>query len=491
LTARPRIGVASLTQETNTFAVGASTLEDFERNGLYLGDAAREHTRGSNTEIAGACEELERAGAECVPIARAWAMSGPPLTATAFEQLASMLETEVGAAGALDGLVLALHGALCAEGAEHADAAIAARLRAQLGEAVVIGVCLDLHANVTGDLVAAADFVIGYRTYPHVDQAETGRRTARLVLATLGGRVRPTTALAKRPMLVPPETCDTSTGPLGEMRAAADEVERAGALDASVFPVQPWLDVEDLGFSALVTTDGDRGAAAGAAELLADRAWAMRERFEPRLLGPLEAIERVRRGARPGFVSESADSPTAGAAADSPAMVDALLRHGAGLTSYVTVVDRAAVAACFKAGTGGSVDVAVGASVDARFHAPVPLAGAVIALHTGPVTLAGPVWAGMSVSMGRAAVIRRGTVHVIVTEQPACTFDQAPFRALGLEPADADLIVVRSATLFRAGFAELMRDEPLFLDLPGASSPRFSRLPYERARRPLYPLPSR
>jgi microcystin degradation protein MlrC len=477
-------------QETNAFAVGDFALEDFERHGLHVGPAAYERMRGTNTEIAGACEELAARGAVPVPLLRAWGLAGPQLTAEALEQLARLLREQLRAAGELDGLVLSLHGAMCAEGTEAADAALVACAREVLGPDATIGVCLDLHGNITEGLLAPADFVIGYRTYPHIDMAETGRRTARLMLDTLAGRIAPVTVLAKRPLLIPAETSDTSSGPLGELRAAADTAEREdGVLDASIFTVQPWLDVADLGFAAVVTTDGDRAAALAAAERLAAHAWELRGAFDVPLLEPAEAIAQARRRGPTTLLSQSSDSPSAGSTGDSPAMVRALLEHGDGLVGYVTVVDAPAVAACHRAGVGARVELRVGASLDTRFDEPVGLSGTVASLRGAePLALVGPAFAGMDVSMGRAAVVRAGSLHVLLSEEPACGFDVAPFQAMGLEPADADVLVTRSATLFRAGFAHVMRGEPLFLDIPGPSTPRFSQLDYVRAPRPLYPL---
>ncbi|HEX7291324.1 MAG TPA: MlrC C-terminal domain-containing protein, partial [Conexibacter sp.] len=169
--------------------------------------------------------------------------------------------------------------------------------------------------------------------------------------------------------------------------------------------------------------------------------------------------------------------------------VRALLEHGDGLVAYVTVVDAPAVATCHQAGIGASVELHVGASIDTRFQQPVAVSGTVASLRAAePLALVGPVFAGMDVSMGRAAVVRCGALHMLLSEQPACAFDVAPFQAMGLEPADADVIVTRSATLFRAGLAHVMHGEPLFLDIPGPSTPRFSQLDYVRAPRPLYPL---
>ena len=477
-------------QETNIFAVGASTSPISSATGSIAETPRTTRMQRTNTEMAGACEAVAERGAECVPLIRAWAMSGPPLSPMTFQALGDLLFAEASSAEKLDGLVLSLHGALSAEGTVAADAALALLVREAVGPDVVIGLCLDLHANVTDALLEPVDFTSGTARI----RTSTRRRPAagpRTWCSTCWREAaHPVSALVKRPLLIPPETSDTARGPLGALRAAADVAQgRDGVLDASLFTVQPWLDVPDLGFAAVVTADGDERAARAAAEELAKRAWERRAEFAVPLVEPIEAIRRARgRLEHPVLLSESSDSPTAGASADSPAMVKALLEHGADLRALVTVVDAPAVERCFDAGLGAMVRTHVGASIDRRYHLPYHVSGTVTALRDEPVILAGPVWAGMEVSMGRAAVLRSGSLHVLVSEQPACTFDVAPFWAMGLDPAEVDVVVVRSATLFRAGFVGVMRGEPLFLDLPGPSTPRLSRLTYERAPRPLYPL---
>jgi microcystin degradation protein MlrC len=483
-----RVGVASIVQETNTFSPRPTTIEDFEAHGLYRGAELLEVLRGTNTEAAGAHEELERRGVESVPLIRAWAMSGGTLTAESLEALALALREELDAAGSLDGLVLSLHGAMVAEGADSADEALLQVARDTLGPDTAIGVCLDLHANVTEGTVAAADVLVGYHTYPHIDMASTGARIAGLVADLLSGKSRPVTALAKRPMLLPPETTQTIGGPIGQLRRRADERSSGSVLDVSLFPVQPWLDVPGVGFAALVTTDDDAQQAASLAEEFAAAAWAERHALVPDLVEPAEAIERARTAARrPVLLSESADSPTAGAAADSPAMVAALLEHGSGAVAYVTLVDPLAAAHAADVGEGAHVQLTVGAGFDRRFHSPVELVGEVTRVHDGHVRLTGPVFTGMDYAMGRSAVVRCGSLHVLITERPAPTFDPEAFRAVGLNPEAADLVVVRSANLFRAGWGSLA-DGALILDLPGASTPRFARLDFQRATRPLFPL---
>jgi microcystin degradation protein MlrC len=483
-----RIGVASIVQESNTFAVTRTSIEDFEVQGIIYGDDVLRLAE-TNTEAIGALARIAQLGARPIPVIKAWAMSGGRITDDALAQLGNRLEHQLSQALPLDGLVLSLHGALVAESADSADLVLVRRARAVVGTGCPIGVSLDLHANVTAALVEAPEFVIGYRTYPHVDQAETGARAADLLIDLLRGGSTPTTRLAKRPMLSAPEGQDEG-GPLGRLRRNADALlhDERGLLDISLFPVQPWLDVPELGFGVTVTTDRDDRRAVELAESIADDAWASRREFTVDLVTPSNAIDRVHgTRCRPLLLSESADSPTAGAAGDSPAMIRALVDRGASLRAYVTLVDAEAVRTCVRAGEGATLRLRLGSSIDSRFHEPVEIDGTVGRLGHGLYPLTGPVFTGMEVTMGRYARVDVDRLSILVSERPACTFDPETFRRAGLDPEHADVVVVRSANLFRAGWADLAR-EAVILDLPGASTPRLTTLDYERVPRPLYPL---
>jgi microcystin degradation protein MlrC len=187
------------------------------------------------------------------------------------------------------------------------------------------------------------------------------------------------------------------------------------------------------------------------------------------------------------ILTESSDSTSAGAAGDSAVMVDALLTGGPDLHALVTVVDPRAVAHCTAAGVGAGVALTVGASIDPRFGSPVAISGAVTHLDDGHFRLSGPVSTGLPVSSGRRAVLTCGRLNVLLTEGSAYSYDPAAYRSAGLEPAAADVVVVRSACAFRAGYAPLS-SETHVLDTAGASTPRFTSLTYRAAPRPLYPL---
>jgi microcystin degradation protein MlrC len=483
-----RIGVASIMQESNTFAPQLSELADFERQGLHRGAEMVERCRGTNTEAGGALDALERHGVVSVPLLRAWGLSSGPLTADALRSLTDLLTTELRAAGPLDGLVLSLHGALVAVDEPSADAHLVDTARRVLGPSVPLAVSLDLHANVTARLAVAPDFLTGYRTYPHHDMAETASRTVAMLLKRIDGRVGPVNALAKVPMLIPPESMQTTDGPMARLRAAADEHVRGPILDVSLFPVQPWLDVPELGFGILVTADHDRAQAASVASRMAKQVWDARGEFHVALVEPADAFERARRSSiRPFVMTESADSPTAGTPGDSPAMVAAWLAHGRDLRTYITLADAPAVELCHRAGPGQPVGLSVGCTVDTRFHKPVHLDGTVERVGSGDVMLSGPGYTGMQLSMGRFAVVAVGRLSLLLTERPAISYDPATFAATGLDLQKVDVVVVRSATNYRAAFPAAAA-EAVTLDLPGASTPRLDRLAFRRAPRPLYPI---
>ena len=282
--ARPRIGVASVVQETNTFSPRPTVWEDYT---VLLDENAAKALRRTNTEFAGAFSALRRMGAEPVPLLAAWALPSGKVTDETFARLSGLLDDRLEEAGRLEGLVLSLHGAMATESIFDADSALIEIARRRIG-AVPLGVSLDLHANVTRRMVELSNAIVGYHTDPHIDKASTGKRIARLVTAIAYGEISPTMGLAKRPLLIPAEAMRTDIGPMSEIRRLAVARSRRHFFDVSLFPVQPWLDVPELGLGVVVTTDSDPSGARDLAEELADEIWERKERMTtPRLMTPI------------------------------------------------------------------------------------------------------------------------------------------------------------------------------------------------------------
>lgn len=487
-----RIAVGSLLQETNTFAPVSSTLESFAAYYLLHGEEVLTGYGDARVEVPGFLHVLRAAGATPVPLLAAWAGSGGPLTRAAFDALLGELLDRLRAALPVDGVLLALHGALATEDEPDADGAILAAVRAVMGPRIPIAASLDLHGHVTRRMVEHANVLVGYHEYPHTDMYETGVRAATLLLETLGGRRHPVLALAKRPMIVSAVAARTTDGPLKDVAAAARAMEAAGRiLDAAIFPVQPWLDVPELGFAALVVADGDGAAAQAAADELADLAWARRSRFEPDLV-TLDAAIHTGLDAQDGLtvVADAGDAPTGGAAADSAAVLRALLACGADRAArltYLTLCDAGAAQAATAAGVGHDVTLRVGHAVSVNDGEPIEVTGRVRTLSDGSYRLTGAGATGLEMHMGLTAVLAIGSIRLAIRSLPAMEWDAAMYDAVGLDPREAALVFVKSPSHFRVSFGPLAA-RVLVADTPGPTRANLRAVPFTRVTRPLYPL---
>jgi len=482
-----RVAVASILQETNTFSLVRCSIGDFS---ISIAAAALEQSVGTNSEMAGAVATLETQGATVVPIVHAWAMPSGPVTGDAFETLQDLLSTGLADAGEVDGLVLSLHGAMVADGHPDADSDLISTARQALGSGPPIVISLDLHANVTRRMVDAVDGLTAYHTDPHVDMAAAGTRAAHQLVDIIAGRARPSIALAKRPMLLPAEAMNTTTGPLAAIRARGLSEAPDRLIELSIFPVQPWLDVPEHGLGVVAVVDSDLGGAKELAELVASEAWDRRHDFVVnRLCTPREAIERAAASdTRPFIIAESADAPTAGATGDSPVMVETLLRYSHDLTAYVPIVDPQSVDLCHRAGAGVRVNLSVGATLDTRWWTPVAVTGTIRTVGSGTYRLEGASFTGTEVTMGRFAIVDVGAIALLLSERPAWTSDPATFRYVGLPLEAADVIIVRSCTDFRPNYPPSSTAEAITLDVPGAATPRLENLEFEHSPRPMYPI---
>jgi microcystin degradation protein MlrC len=486
-----RVALGSISQESNTFVPFRTGMQGFIDHYVRRGDELLTGFGAARVEIPGMLAVLRAAGATPVPLLAAYAGAGGPIERPVFEALLGEMLARLKAALPVDGVLLALHGAMAVEDEEDAESEILERVRALVPPGTPLGVSFDLHAHVTPRLLQPDVFIVGYQQYPHVDLYETGERTARLLLATLAGRRQPVMALAKRPMIVSPVNGRTADGPLGEVAAAARALEADGAvLHASLFPVQPWLDFEDLGLAALVCADRDAAAAQAAADRLADMAWERRERLLPNLI-PLEEAIRIGLG-EPGLtvVSDSGDAPSGGAGGDNVAVLRALLAAGADRAerlTYLTLVDPPAARLAAAAGPGATVLLSLGHHFSRDDGSPITVPGRVQAVTDGDHVMRDAGAQGTRAQMGLTAAIALGAIRIAVRSVPGLEWDTGICRSVGLDPRDAALVFVKSPSHFRAALAPIA-DRILVADTPGPTCPNMCKVPFRRVRRPVHPL---
>ena len=482
-----RVAIASIMQESNTFSPVPTRYGDFQP---VFGNAALDKHRGKLTEMGGFAAALEKAGAAVEPICAAWAITAGRMLRADFERLAGEFAASLRKAKKVDALLLSLHGAQTAEGVDDAEGRLLEVAREALGPGVPIVITLDLHANMTRRMAELSSGVFGYRTYPHVEMFESGNAAAEWALRILAGEVEPVVAFRKLPLIVPAENMQTTAGPMLALQQLARRHERKRRIEAvSVFGVQPWLDIEEMGCSVVVTANRDGALADSVAAEVARAFWDRRREFDVTLVPAREAIRRalaIEGG--PVVLSESSDSTGSGSPGDSTGLLKELLRAKLSEPACIFLVDPPAVEAAMRAGVGATLAMRIGGGFDRKHSKPVPVKARVQMLSEGRWTPRARGYnPGIEQSMGRAAVLAIGNLYVLTAERSTMTVDPELFRSHGLDPSYMKIVAVKSPNGFRAAYEPIAKDM-MVVDTPGVSTANLTRLPYKRIPRPLYPF---
>lgn len=481
------IAIASLHQESNTFSPVWTRYADFDP---VFGSAVLDRHRGKLTETGGIIEVLEGAGKKIVPIGAAWAITANRVHREDFDQLANDFCSRLEAAGKVNAVIFDMHGSMTAEGVDDVEGYMLARFRKIVGPDVPIVVTLDLHANITQAMMLHATALIGYHTYPHVDMYEVGVKAARLLLRILSGKVRPVMAWRKLPLIVNAENSQSSSGPFGALIRKAKRLEAEGKAEAvSVFPVQPWMDIEEMGSAVVVVGNGDVQAASRRAAKLAQRFWDTRQRFEVKLTPAKEAIEEalaVEGG--PVVLAESSDSTGSGSPGDSTGVLKYLVKAPLTAPAAIFVVDPEAAARLCALGVGESTTLSIGGALDRKHSKPIKVTGRVRMISDGRWTARARGYnTGIETCMGRSVVLDVGQVRVLIAEKSAMTVDPELFRSHGIDPAWCKIVVVKSPNGFRAAYEPIAR-KVILVDTPGVSSANLGSFHWRTLTRPIYPL---
>jgi microcystin degradation protein MlrC len=484
-----RVAVAAFMHESNTFNPLRTDLAAFEAQGLAVGPALLQEWRDAHHELGGFLDGAAAEGLEPVPLLAAWATPAGPVTNEAFEHLTGLLADGLRRARP-DGLLLALHGAMVAESHPDADGEVLARLRQVVGPNVPIAVTLDLHGNVSAQLVELCDLAVAYRTCPHVDQRECGRRAAALLARRLRGEVRPRQALAKPPLLVNIMAHDTSCEPLRSFMERARALEqRPGVLAASLLPGFAYADVPQMGPAVIVVTDGDAALARREADALAGELWEARTRFAPQLPDAAEAVRRALAADRlPVVLVDTGDNVGGGSAGDGTVVLAELLRQAA-TDAVVCLYAPDAVRACAAAGAGAAVSLVVGGKVDRLHGEPLAVAGRVRLLYEGTYVEPEVRHGGKRVNhMGPTALVELpGRNLLVLTSLRHPPFSLGALTCLGIDPGRQRVLVVKAAIAYKAAYLPLA-GTVIEAATPGLTAVDPSRFAYRHVRRPLYPL---
>ncbi|MBL8581990.1 MAG: M81 family metallopeptidase [Rhizobiaceae bacterium] len=489
MASRPRIAIAGMQHETNTFAPFGATYDDFVR-----ADGWPEMTRGDAiidvfTPLAIPIGGFIRAArAECDFVPLVWAAAEPCsyVTDDAFDRISAMICDGIAAAGHLDAVYLDLHGAMVVESHEDGEGELMRRVRAVVGPDLPFVVSLDMHANITEGMVANSDALAVYRTYPHIDMLETGERAYSLLRQRMANGRAFHKALRKPPFLIPLYTQCTDFEPCKSLYAGLPALERGGVANIDIGIGFPPADIAECG-PAVVAYGTDAAAVDAAADKVLAAINAAESQFSSPLLTPAEATSYAMRHGRPGepiVIADLQDNPGAGGTSDTVGLLRAMVEGGVREGALGLLWDPQTAALAHEAGVGAELELAIGGryGYDAEpFRARVR----VEALSDGHFTCHGAILGDLTVSLGKMARLRilddGSDVQVAVCSVRYQCLDQGLLRAVGIEPKDQAIVALKSSVHFRADFDSIAK-EIILVESPGANFCRGETVTYKNLR---------
>lgn len=471
-----RIAIGGIGHETNTFTDLYTTLDDFAvvegEEILTVPPVVQDSSLQGIIEV---CRES--GNVELIPSLFAWALPSGVIKRDVYESLKQRLLAGISQAGRLDAVLLSMHGSMFVEEVGDADGDLLAAMRDLVGEDVQIFCALDLHATITDKMIENANAFVGYRTAPHIDKVETGRKTAQLALQAVAKLPPLQMTWVSVPMLVSGEQSETDTAPTSEIMAELIEPSAGSILTTSIFVGFPWADVEYGCMSALaVTTAADAEEGYAEASRLGQLLWDKREEFvfsteAHELDRCLDIAEGEERG--PIVISDGGDNPTAGSSQDLSNVLRTLVERKFKKALVAVIVDEQSYEKCAAAGVGGSVELALG-RVNPLTEPARPFATKAIVKHIG-------VASGIP-----AAVIRIDGVDAILSTGRTAVYDPGFLTELNLDPLSYQTIVVKSGYL--SPEYKALTHRPLLALTPGDTNLIIESLPFEKVKRPIYPL---
>ncbi|MCL1908090.1 MAG: M81 family metallopeptidase [Holophagaceae bacterium] len=466
----PRIGIAGISIECSTFSPAVTPLEAFrQREGNALLQSYPYLSPDS---------EMGR-GATWLPAMLSSATPGGIVARETYEILVNKTLDLIRANMPYDAFFYHIHGAMSVVGLDDPEGDFLERIRGIIGNDALVSTSMDLHGNVSQRLAEYSDLITCYRTAPHEDSAiSTQRAVSNLYDRVLSGKGRPAyKAWVAVPILLPGERTSTRVEPGKSLYAMIPDIEALpGVIDAAVWISYAWAD-EPRNQGVVMVVGDDREQVGKSAKQLAEKFWSMRYQFD--FEAPTKSLDEcldvaIASDKRPFFISDMGDNPTGGGAGDVTWTLARILRrpelqapNGKKLI-YASIPGPEMIATAKRAGVGGRVEAMVGAIEDSRFEGPVKLSGTVM------------------YSSDREAVIKNGNIYVIVTQGRAAYHYERGMTAIGLNPREADIVMVKQGYLVPDWYN--IQADWMMAHTRGGVDQDLVNLPYRRVVRPIYPL---
>ena len=481
-----RVFVGSLSHETNSFSPLPTSLRAFEAGLLYRsGDPATLAQAMAFPAYGDAVELGQARGHDVVAGLCAWTQPSGPLPRPVYERLRAELLADLAAAAPVDLVVLVLHGAMMAEGYDDCEGDILAQARTLVGPDVPMGAVLDLHGNVTPQMIDSATVVIGCKEYPHTDYRARVGELYDLLERTGRGEIAPQTVYRRGPVVGPVGTTEEPMHAFVESLSAREG--RDGVLSVSMMHGFPWSDSEHTGSASIVVHDGSRPdlAEAAADEVVARFAEISSSASAGRMRGIEDVLSEADRrltNLGPIVIADGADNPGGGAACDSTFILRALIERGATGAALGMIWDPQAALIAADAGVGARLPLRIGGKIGPMSGEPVDADVEVLAVNEEGLQRG--LTGKLSEPLGLAVAVRVGGIDVVINSIRQQVFSPECFTALGIDLSEKRLVVVKSTQHFQAAFAPVA-GAMIYCNAPGSLNMDLSTLPYKRLASPI------
>ncbi|MDH3708757.1 MAG: M81 family metallopeptidase [Cyclobacteriaceae bacterium] len=478
------IALIELHQETNSFSQVPTTLREFESLALYYGEEVLTHGIKvyKKFQLAGFISTVKQHGQgrfKTVPILAAWATSGGPIEASVYKHFHHYILEQLQGMAQIDGIYLSLHGAMGVEGMRDPEAYLLRAIRQVVGEAVPIGVSYDLHGNITEEKVRLATFINAYQTNPHRDHFKVGQKAARLLMDTMDGKVNPTMAFLKMPLLKGGGMTIDFLKPMRKVFGVMRKMEkRSEVLSISNFMSHIWLDDEETGWSCIAVTDNNPQLARELSETLADLNWSIKDHKHPEPVTVQKAVSTIegmnwRRRFGTAVFCDTSDIVAAGGPGENTYILKYLMQNAPHLKSYLPLRDQEEVLRIFEFDIGHEVTLTLGRKLEQEYNATLSYQGLLTKKS--------------ETKFGKTAVVRHANIFLVLTELPCPAFSPSFFKNLGLSLWKADIVVVKNLFPFRVKYS-LYNRKTFNVGTSGTTELDVSRLNYKKIPRPIHPL---
>jgi microcystin degradation protein MlrC len=500
-----RIAVIGFMHETNSFSVEEN---DTLTATLTMGQDVLERAHPRDY-IGGFMAGAKRPGVELVPVANVRFVRGGTIHAPVFEHYRDIIVDGLRKVLPVDAVYLALHGAAAVQKPyEDAEASLIRAVRAVVGDALPIVATYDFHGNYT-DWEVSAVVPFPLNTNPHIDSFERGVEAAERLFEILAGAIHPVTRRIWVPIIGPNIGQSTWSHiraeeqalPLYQLNLLREEMEKSTPhlLNLTIQGGYGYSDVPYVGMCVIATADGDVAVAAQAAKHLANALWAQREQIRsvrPQI--PIDEGVRLAMQNEDGLVClvDLGDDPGSFCTADSPAVLESLIRQGA-RDCALTIRDSNVIKAAMVAGVGATLNVQIGASIDQRLVKPLDVSGRVKLIDDGQYKIVGPTHGGWGrevrkesfrdVNVEPRVVLRIGNKIDVICSERTTGKDRDFFKSAGIVLEEKKIIVVKSNQAHRASFDPIVA-KTYNLDTPGTSTVNYLSLPFTNLPRPIYPI---